>query len=169
MKEILDGLGEAAKEFCDMLPFNDPEKKYQRAQEKLKELKKREHDVYAEIGRKLYEKNGAGDFPLEVEKLHKIYDERRMAELEVTRLQEEKEARERQCTGQAYDKSCRCPSCGAFNTTEVKFCRECGERIAPEKEAVCPDCGAQNPAGTRFCGLCGKRMGEPPRQEKDPE
>ena len=59
MKEIFDGVVGPVKELYDMLPFHDPDKKYQRALEKLKELKKREHEVYAEIGRRVYKENGA--------------------------------------------------------------------------------------------------------------
>ena len=167
MKEIFDGLGEAAKEFYDMLPFNDPERKYQRALEKLKELKKRENEVYADIGRKLYQEEGASGFPQEVEKLHKIYDERRMAELEVTRLQQERQRCEQQQQDSNAQSGRCCPHCGAVNTAEVRFCRDCGSPM--QTQVTCSECGAQNPAGTRFCGLCGKRMASPEKGDEGPE
>ncbi len=154
MKDIFEGVGETVKELVDMLPFNDPDKKYQRALDKLKELKKRENDVYAEIGRKVYKDNAAQNYPLEVEKLHKIYDERRAAELEVEKLDRERQPKAAAPMGQA------CPQCGAVNEPDVKFCRSCGQRMEQPKDTSCGACGAQNPEGTRFCGFCGARMGE---------
>ncbi len=159
MKDIFEGVGETVKELYDMLPFNDPDKKYQRALDKLKELKKRENDVYAEIGRRVYKDNGAQGYPQEVEKLHKIYDERRTAELEVEKLDRERQPQSQAPQGHA------CPQCGAANEPDVKFCRSCGARMEPPKDMACGACGAQNPEGTRFCGFCGARMGETPVEE----
>ena len=164
MKEIFDGVVGPVKELYDMLPFHDPDKKYQRALEKLKELKKREHEVYAEIGRRVYKENGAEAYPLEVEKLRRIYDERRAAELEVESLAEER----RQAESKGENR--RCPRCGTINLPEVKFCRECGQKMDEQAELCCGACGGKNPEGTRFCGFCGARMGQPPPdgQEKTP-
>jgi class 3 adenylate cyclase/tetratricopeptide (TPR) repeat protein len=44
-----------------------------------------------------------------------------------------------------------CPSCGAVNRLDAKFCRECGTALA----ARCPTCGASNDAGQKFCDECG--------------
>jgi membrane protease subunit (stomatin/prohibitin family) len=47
-----------------------------------------------------------------------------------------------------------CPSCGAENPSEAKFCIACGKPLA----AACGSCGYVNPAGSRFCGNCGRPL-----------
>ena len=44
-----------------------------------------------------------------------------------------------------------CPACGRENPAGMKFCGECGIRLA----SGCPNCGFQNPPGMKFCGECG--------------
>ena len=44
-----------------------------------------------------------------------------------------------------------CPPCQHDNLPDMKFCGECGARLA----AVCPACGASNAATQKFCGECG--------------
>jgi class 3 adenylate cyclase/tetratricopeptide (TPR) repeat protein/ribosomal protein L40E len=48
-----------------------------------------------------------------------------------------------------------CPSCGAKNPSDKRFCGDCGSPLA----AVCPSCGASNPPDKRFCGDCGTALG----------
>src|SRR5262249_2886681 len=45
----------------------------------------------------------------------------------------------------------KCPRCQHENTSEVKFCGECGARL----ESLCPSCRASNPSVNRFCHECG--------------
>src|SRR3989475_8348425 len=45
----------------------------------------------------------------------------------------------------------RCPRCQHDNPPSMKFCGECGARLA----AVCPACGAANAPTQKFCGECG--------------
>ena len=47
-----------------------------------------------------------------------------------------------------------CPSCGHQNPPGMKFCGECGIRLA----SGCPGCGFQNPPGMKFCGQCGTTL-----------
>ena len=47
-----------------------------------------------------------------------------------------------------------CPACGHQNPPGMKFCGECGTRLA----AGCPACGFENPPGMRFCGACGSAL-----------
>ncbi|MDT4943248.1 MAG: hypothetical protein QOJ34_3337 [Pseudonocardiales bacterium] len=51
-----------------------------------------------------------------------------------------------------------CPSCGAANPPNGRFCRDCGTSLA----AGCPACGAEVEAGQRFCGSCGTPLGGRP-------
>ena len=45
----------------------------------------------------------------------------------------------------------RCPRCEHENPASLKFCGECGARLA----SVCPACGASNAPTQKFCGECG--------------
>src|SRR6202171_4780837 len=45
----------------------------------------------------------------------------------------------------------RCPRCERENPARLKFCGECGARLA----SVCPACGASNAPTQKFCGECG--------------
>ncbi|MGH7407626.1 MAG: double zinc ribbon domain-containing protein, partial [Candidatus Methylomirabilales bacterium] len=47
-----------------------------------------------------------------------------------------------------------CPRCQAENPASLKFCGECGARLA----TVCPSCGARNATTQQFCGECGVRL-----------
>src|SRR5262249_36057349 len=49
----------------------------------------------------------------------------------------------------------RCPQCGHENAVEMKFCGECGTRLA----ILCRECGALNAPAQKFCGECGARLG----------
>ena len=48
----------------------------------------------------------------------------------------------------------RCPQCGHDNTTDMKFCGECGTRLT----VLCSECGARNAPSQKFCGECGARL-----------
>lgn len=56
----------------------------------------------------------------------------------------------------------KCPQCQFDNPPGMKFCGQCGARLA----AQCPQCNAENPPGFKFCGECGSPLGatkpEPP-------
>ncbi|MBI5361362.1 MAG: tetratricopeptide repeat protein [Planctomycetes bacterium] len=52
----------------------------------------------------------------------------------------------------------KCPGCGADNPDGVKFCGECGVKLAN----ICPSCGAQNPPNVKFCGECGTPLAKKP-------
>jgi len=44
-----------------------------------------------------------------------------------------------------------CPSCGAENGEDVKFCEACGTGLT----RICPECGRENSIHKQFCGSCG--------------
>ncbi len=50
-----------------------------------------------------------------------------------------------------------CPSCGAVNPADHRFCGSCGSSL----DLTCGACGAPNPPGNRFCGTCGTSLGPP--------
>jgi class 3 adenylate cyclase/tetratricopeptide (TPR) repeat protein len=52
----------------------------------------------------------------------------------------------------------RCPRCQSENREGVRFCEECGSRLA----LTCANCGAEMPPDKRFCGSCGTPVAPPP-------
>lgn len=48
-----------------------------------------------------------------------------------------------------------CPHCGKEVQKGMKFCGECGGMLCGSK---CPACGFDNNAGMKFCGNCGKKL-----------
>ena len=67
-----------------------------------------------------------------------------------------------------------CPTCGAQNAAEARFCAECGVTLAPQSAEVrsviyCNKCGRENSSEARFCVDCGSVIqgrigrGTPPR------
>lgn len=49
-----------------------------------------------------------------------------------------------------------CPSCGSPLQANVKFCPDCGAKIA--QQAHCTQCGAKLQPGAKFCGDCGAKV-----------
>lgn len=52
--------------------------------------------------------------------------------------------------------SASCPSCQAPLPPNVKFCPECGEKVALESK--CAKCGTKLMPGAKFCPECGTRV-----------
>ncbi|HET9490061.1 MAG TPA: adenylate/guanylate cyclase domain-containing protein [Methylomirabilota bacterium] len=48
----------------------------------------------------------------------------------------------------------RCSRCQAENGEGLRFCEDCGARLA----TTCPSCGAEVTPGKRFCGSCGAAL-----------
>src|SRR3989338_7560091 len=61
----------------------------------------------------------------------------------------------------------KCPRCQQENPAGLKFCGECGARLA----SVCPTCGASNAPAQKFCGECGAALtpGAPAAKFASPE
>ncbi|HEY3569664.1 MAG TPA: adenylate/guanylate cyclase domain-containing protein [Thermoanaerobaculia bacterium] len=51
-----------------------------------------------------------------------------------------------------------CPHCQFDNPAGMKFCGQCGSKLAP----VCSQCGAELPPGFKFCGSCGAPLAAAP-------
>ena len=58
----------------------------------------------------------------------------------------------------------KCSACQSDNREGVKFCEECGTRIAQ----VCPRCDHTIPAGKKFCGECGQKLAQNEAAPADP-
>src|SRR5690348_3529369 len=50
----------------------------------------------------------------------------------------------------------QCPSCNFMNVPGMRFCGQCGARLAVPLD--CPVCSFLNAAGMRFCGQCGSAL-----------
>ncbi len=61
----------------------------------------------------------------------------------------------------------KCPRCQHENPATLKFCGECGARLA----SVCSACGASNAPAQKFCGECGAALapGAPAARFASPE
>ena len=57
-----------------------------------------------------------------------------------------------------------CPSCGAGNTPDARFCASCGQALAEP----CASCGTALAPGARFCSACGQPVatGRPAEERK---
>ena len=49
-----------------------------------------------------------------------------------------------------------CPSCGASNPRNAKFCVDCGEKL--QQKGKCPSCGAEISGKSKFCPECGEKI-----------
>ena len=54
-------------------------------------------------------------------------------------------------------KTTTCPNCNSEIKQGLKFCPECGNKMAPLTK-VCPDCKAECKATAKFCPECGKKF-----------
>src|SRR5215471_16240598 len=52
----------------------------------------------------------------------------------------------------------KCPVCQSQNREGVRFCEECGSKLA----LTCANCGAEMLPDKRFCGSCGTPATAPP-------
>lgn len=96
---------------------------------------------------------GGGEVAPEVQEACEIITEQ---------LEAERAAREEAERARREAEGTPCPACGTQNEAGVKFCRECGAKLAAEQtaERLCPQCGAAVRAGKKFCTECGCKMEE---------
>jgi class 3 adenylate cyclase len=64
----------------------------------------------------------------------------------------------------------RCPSCGFENPEALKFCGDCGRKLAEQAapKLRCGSCGFENQPGVKFCSECGGRFDERPAAPPHP-
>jgi len=60
-------------------------------------------------------------------------------------------------------KTTTCPNCNAEIKASLKFCPECGTKIAKEPKR-CPDCNAEIGSKAKFCPECGKKLVQEPKK-----
>jgi len=158
MADLFGGLGDMLGGFSNILPKDDPNIKTFSAQKELADLQKQETELYAEIGRKVFEQDGAANYPAEADKLKLIKSNIQAAQDKLDATQNE--AKAAQAAQQQADAARTCPNCQHYNPEGVNFCQECGTKLGAPSKAFCGQCGMENPPGTKFCGSCGARIGE---------
>jgi membrane protease subunit (stomatin/prohibitin family) len=52
----------------------------------------------------------------------------------------------------------KCTKCGANIPIGIKFCNECGAKIAKSNIIACPKCNTDVAEGSKFCPNCGQKM-----------
>ena len=154
----LGGLGDLVGGFSKMMPQDDPNVKAFNAQKELGDLQKQEADIFAEIGRKAFEKDGAAGFPAEADKLRLIQSNIEAAKEKLDSVQNEAKAAE--AAQQQASAARTCSNCGTVNPEGVNFCQDCGTKLGAPAKVFCGQCGAENPPGTKFCGGCGAKIGQ---------
>lgn len=169
MAGLFDGL---IKGLASLAPQDNPDRKVFDAQNELKELTEKEDAVFAQLGRRIYEKNGAEEYPELTAQLQGFAATRTELNARIEQIQAEKEAKEqaeRAAREQAEAEAAAaraasgvviCPDCGAEYGEGAKFCSACGTRLpepAPAKR-FCTGCGAEVTEGMRFCSTCGTRQ-----------
>ena len=162
--DLFGGLGGLMKGLSNLMPQDDPAVKMMNAKTDLAELKKKEEDLYAKIGRKAAEEYGLDVFAEYAEELRLVQANLASAQEKVAMLEKEKEEAEEATRAEEEARKAAmapyiCPNCGYENAEGMKFCNECGTKLG-EQKPFCTSCGAQLLAGARFCGECGARQGE---------
>ncbi len=187
-KDFLEGLGELGKGIGKMIT-EGVEKVTEKAEEligkdeydaeireirkEIAEIEKEAKVLYENIGRLAAEKYGTEPFGEEGENLAVLLEQTKelTIRLDATIIAQQeakiiKEAGEN--PGYGFDV---CLKCGAELKPGAKFCRECGQRVAPldidletvEAEPVmkiCPVCGEDDPENAKFCSECGHKYEE---------
>ena len=158
MVDMFGGLGDLVGGFSRFMPQDDPDVKVFNAQKELVDLQMQESEIFAEVGRKVFERDGGAGFPAEAERLRLIQSNIEAAKEKLGMVQNEAKAAE--AARQQADASRTCPNCGNLNPEGVNFCQECGTKLGAPAKLICQGCGTENPPGTRFCGSCGARLGD---------
>ena len=95
------------------------------------------------------------------------YDAAVEAQAEIDRIKAENEAAKAAAVPEtpAVPAGITCPSCGAANAPDTRFCCGCGNKLEAPAPAptgmTCPVCGAANAPGTKFCCECGAKLEAP--------
>ncbi len=152
---LFSGLGEAINGVVSeiaksgLAPQDDLGVRMISTKSSIAELRKKENEIFSEIGRKVYHENPS-EYSQSEELLH-IQDE--IAELEERVKGIEKEIKEKE----KGDIGNSCPNCGSENVKGMKFCQECGTKLELSETHTC-SCGATVAPNMSFCGECGAKI-----------
>ncbi|MDD3168605.1 MAG: zinc ribbon domain-containing protein [Eubacteriales bacterium] len=152
-----DLFGGLMKGLGSFMPKDDPNVKLFQTQSEISELKNRELQLYAEIGKKAYpELKDQAVYADLVTELNFIQKKLSTVQEDLQAARNIKSEQEQQ--EQEQLKARTCPNCDTLNPEGVKFCQECGAKLNLSTKVKCLECGAVFPIGTRFCGECGRQL-----------
>ena len=154
MSELFGSLGGLMKGLSNFMPQDDPNTQLFKLQAEVTDLKKKENDLYARLGRAVEAQYGLDGFGELADQLRLVQSELAENQQKLNVAKAEAEAREQAAQQAAQSRTC--PQCGWENPEGTKFCQECGTQMS--QPSFCPNCGQQNPSGTRFCGGCGTKL-----------
>ena len=154
MSELFGSLGGLMKGLSNFMPQDDPNTQLFKLQAEVTDLKKKENDLYARLGRAAEAQYGLDGFGELADQLRLVQSELAENQQKLNVAKAEAEAREQAAQQAAQSRTC--PQCGWENPEGTKFCQECGTQMS--QPSFCPNCGQQNPPGTRFCGGCGTKL-----------
>lgn len=154
MSELFGSLGGLMKGLSNFMPQDDPNTQLFKLQAEVTDLKKKENDLYARLGRAAEAQYGLDGFGELADQLRLVQSELAENQQKLNVAKAEAEAREQAAQQAAQSRTC--PQCGWENPEGTKFCQECGTQMS--QPSFCPNCGQQNPSGTRFCGGCGTKL-----------
>ena len=154
MSELFGSLGGLMKGLSNFMPQDDPNTQLFKLQAEVTDLKKKENDLYARLGRAAEAQYGLNGFGELADQLRLVQSELAENQQKLNVAKAEAEAREPAAQQAAQSRTC--PQCGWENPEGTKFCQECGTQMS--QPSFCPNCGQQNPSGTRFCGGCGTKL-----------
>ncbi|HOO26371.1 MAG TPA: zinc ribbon domain-containing protein [Clostridiales bacterium] len=145
------------KGLSELAPQDDPSVKAYRAKNELGELDEKEKELFAALGKRVYEDGGQDKYPDLAVQLEAIAANRAAIQQRILEAEEERLAKEKmEAVEEDEDGRVRCPNCETYNPPTNKFCLGCGEKLDPV--TYCVSCGANIAAGSLFCGECGARQ-----------
>lgn len=158
MAGIFNGI---VKGLASLAPQDNPDIMIFNAQTEIKEIGEKEKELFAELGKQVYESAGKEAYPEITAQLDEIKAKREELEAKIKQIKEEKEAKERAENQEtSISEGNICPACGTSNNDGAKFCSGCGGKL-PEpvtvenKKRFCTSCGKEVAEGMRFCSSCG--------------
>ncbi len=172
-KIITEGVEKVTEKVDEVINKDEFDSEIREIKKQMAELEKQSAGLYENIGRIAYENYGYEPFGEDGSNLNalltNLHELRIRLDATLLAQQEAKimaEANEN--PGYGFDV---CLKCGATLKENAKFCRECGERVAPldldidaakEEPAmkICPVCGEDDPVDAKFCSECGYKYEE---------
>ncbi|MBR0599065.1 zinc ribbon domain-containing protein [Sinanaerobacter chloroacetimidivorans] len=152
-----DIFGGLVKGLGAFMPKDDPDVRLFQVHTEVSELENRRKELYAEIGKKEFDKiKELPEYNDLVMELNLNDKKIQNAKSKLNQAQNEKAEKEK--SEKEKFESCICPNCYTVNPEGVKFCQDCGTKLTPPAEQKCPSCGEPFQSGAHFCGACGGRL-----------